>query len=332
MLEKKFLVIGSNSFTGSHFIDFLIKKDYQCLGVSRSKEKPEEFLAYKWNKDYKKKFKFKKIDLNKDIEELVEIISKEKISYIVNFAAQSMVGQSWIYPEDWYKTNLVSTSKFLNRIKDLDFIKSYVSVTTPEVYGSTKGWVTESFNFNPSTPYAISRAAQDLHLKSLFDSFSFPVKFTRAANVYGPGQSLYRIIPRTFLEGLDKGKLVLDGGGVSKRVFIHAQDVADATLKIALKGKNGSTYHISGNMIVSIKKLVKLICEVIDVDFNELVESGPDRIGKDNSYFLNSNKLITELNWKEKISLKEGLDQTYSWVRDNFSFLKKHPRDYKHKK
>ena len=55
MLEKKFLVIGSNSFTGSHFIDFLIKKDYQCLGVSRSKEKPEEFLAYKWNKDYKKK-------------------------------------------------------------------------------------------------------------------------------------------------------------------------------------------------------------------------------------------------------------------------------------
>ena len=332
MLKKKFLVIGSNSFTGSHFIDFLIKKDYECLGVSRSKEKPEEFLSYKWNKDYKKKFRYKKIDLNKDIEELVKIISKEKIPYIVNFAAQSMVGQSWIHPEDWYTTNLVATSKFLNCIRDFDFIKSYVSVTTPEVYGSTKGSVTESFNFNPSTPYAISRAAQDMHLKSLFDSFSFPVKFTRAANVYGPGQSLYRIIPRTFLEGLDKGKLVLDGGGDSERVFIHAQDVADATLKIALKGKNGRSYHISGDMIISIKKLVKLICEVIDVEFNELVELGPDRAGKDNSYFLNSNKLITELNWKEKISLKEGLDQTYSWVRDNFSFLKKYPRDYVHKK
>ena len=84
---------------------------------------------------------------------------------IFNFAAQSMVGQSWDFPEDWMQTNVVSSAKLLTKLKGYDFIHKYVHVTTPEVYGSTEGWRTEDFNFNPSTPYAVSRAASDMLFK-----------------------------------------------------------------------------------------------------------------------------------------------------------------------
>ena len=76
------------------------------------------------------------------------------------------------------------------------FLQKYVHGTTPEVYGSTDGgWIKEHNHFAPSTPYAVSRAACDLHLHSFHQAYGFPVVFTRAANVYGPGQQLYRIIP-----------------------------------------------------------------------------------------------------------------------------------------
>ena len=112
-----------------------------------------------------------------------------------------MVGESWLNPDHWMMTNVVSTVRLHDRLRSFDFLERYVHVTTPEVYGSTEGWVREDAPFNPSTPYAVSRAAGDMSLRTYFATYGFPVVFTRAANVYGPGQQLYRIIPRTILCG-----------------------------------------------------------------------------------------------------------------------------------
>ena len=97
-----------------------------------------EYLRYKKNKNLKN-FKFFKIDLNvkKDLEKLIRIIKKERIKYIINFAAQGMVAESWINPEDWYLTNVVSNSILIKKISKLK-IKKYVNFSTPEVYGHTR--------------------------------------------------------------------------------------------------------------------------------------------------------------------------------------------------
>lgn len=326
------LVIGSNSFSGSSFINYLLDQKISCIGLSRSPELPNSFLPYKQNKNYQDFFSFFNLDLNNDLNEIVSLIDKYKFSYIVNFAAQSMVGQSWVNPEDWYQTNIISISRLVNQIKDKGFIKKYVSVTTPEVYGSTNGWIKESFNFNPSTPYAVSRASQDMHLKIYYETFNFPVVFTRAANVYGPGQSLYRIIPRAFIEALDKGKLTLDGGGLSSRSFIHIDDVSDATLKICESGVPGESYHISTDTIITIKDLVLKIASIININFDDFVAIGEDRKGKDSAYWLESSKIRNELGWKDSISLDEGLISVSKWMKENLEFLKSYPREYFHKK
>lgn len=327
-----FLVLGSNSFTGSHFISYLLTKKIKCVGISRSAELADPFLAYKWQDASLQFYDFFQYDLNNNLPEIIELIENRKFTHIVNFAAQSMVGQSWNSPEDWYNTNIVSLAKLINSIQENKYLKKYISITTPEVYGSTEGWVKENFNFNPSTPYAISRAAQDLHLKAYYENFGFPVVFTRAANVYGPGQSLYRIIPRAIIEALTGGTFKLDGGGKSTRSFIHVRDVCDATFKIALEGQTGSSYHISGKESITIKNLVDMISELCEVSIDKFVEQGPDRPGKDSAYLLESSRLRHELYWKDDVSLKQGLDETLNWVIDNLGFLKNHTKEYLHKK
>jgi dTDP-glucose 4,6-dehydratase len=328
----KFLVIGSNSFSGAQFVKFLLKQGIDVLGVSRSEELNDVYLPYKWDNDLNAgKFIFKKIDLNKNLEELINLLHEFKPEFIVNFAAQGMVAQSWETPQDWYQTNVVGQVKLHDQLRKLPFIKKYVHVTTPEAYGSTDGWIKESFHFAPSTPYAVSRAACDLHLMSFFKAYNFPVVFTRAANVYGPGQQLYRIIPRAMLYARIGKKMQLHGGGHSIRSFIHMDDVSDATLKIALDGLVGESYHISTNDFISIMGLVEKISEMTHVDLESLAEITGDRLGKDQAYLLATEKIRNSLDWTDKVSLSEGLKDTLNWIDSNLEVLRNLPADYIHK-
>ena len=337
MNSRKILVIGSNSFSGSNFVNHSLQSGYEVIGISRSSEPNFVFLPYKWrqnksNREDIKNFIFKQLDLNKDLKEIVEIIDKYRPDYVVNFAAQGMVAESWLNPTHWYKTNVVSQVALHDQLRKKDFLKKYVHVTTPEVYGSTgEDWVNESNQFSPSTPYAVSRAACDLHLKSFFEAYNFPVVFTRAANVFGQGQQLYRIIPRTILSALSGKQMSLHGGGTSIRSFIHISDVVDATLKLLVKGEPGSTWHLSTREEISIKKLVQKICLLCNVKFDKIVKITDERLGKDQSYLLDSSSIRDKFGWEDKIDLNSGLKQTISWVEDNYDLLCKLPWDYEHK-
>tara|TARA_B110000438_G_scaffold303351_1_gene364425 strand:- start:4583 stop:5581 length:999 start_codon:yes stop_codon:yes gene_type:complete len=329
--QQSCVVIGSNSFSGACFVDHLLQCGYDVFGSSRSLEPHDAFLPYKWS-SLPGKFSFHQYDLNKDLEELMALVRHHETPYVINFAAQSMVAESWHNPGDWFMTNTVSTVKLHDELRKCDFLKRYVHVSTPEVYGSCSGFVDESFPFNPSTPYAVSRAAGDMSLQTFHAAYDFPVVTTRAANVYGPGQQLYRIISRTILYILLGKKLQLHGGGVSRRSFIHMDDVSDATLKIMLQGKNGDTYHISTDEVVSIRQLVEMICKKLGVSFEDHAEIVGDRLGKDAAYQLDSNKLRNDLNWQVKVSLDQGLDQCIEWVKSNFDELKNQSFNYIHKR
>lgn len=329
-MNNTFLVIGSNSFSGAQFIKYLLKSGHKVIGLSRSEELNSVFLPYQWIPD-NENFLFFRIDINHQLDELIDVCNKFKPAYVVNFAAQGMVAQSWETPQDWYQTNVVGQVKLHDRLRKFDFIKKYVHVTTPEAYGSTDGWIKESFHFAPSTPYAVSRAACDLHLMSFFKAYKFPVVFTRAANVYGPGQQLYRIIPRAMFYARLGKKMQLHGGGLSIRSFIHMDDVSDATLRIALEGTPGESYHISTTETISILDLVKKVCELTGVKLEDIATVSEDRLGKDQAYLLESSKLRTELGWKDKISLDQGLEETLAWIDNNLEVLKTLPADYIHK-
>ncbi|HEY3696504.1 GDP-mannose 4,6-dehydratase [Phenylobacterium sp.] len=330
MTAPRFLVLGSNSFSGATFVDFVAGQGHEVLATSRSPEPHDAFLPYRW-RDHECRVRFQRLDLNHDLDDLDALMRAERFTHVVNFAAQSMVGQSWQNPDHWMMTNVVSTVRLHDRLRAHDSLERYVHVTTPEVYGSTEGWVKEDAPFNPSTPYAVSRAAGDMSLRTYFSHYGFPVLFTRAANVFGSGQQLYRIIPRTVLSALAGKRLTLDGGGKSVRSFIHMTDVADATLKIAVQGRPGECYHISTDRMVSIRELVELILDRLGKSFADSVDVGPERPGKDVAYRLDSSKLRTELGWKDMISLEAGVEDTIAWARRFETALSGMNWDYVHK-
>ncbi|MCF7866025.1 GDP-mannose 4,6-dehydratase [Candidatus Woesearchaeota archaeon] len=326
---SKVVVIGSNSFSGSNFISHLIKNSkYDIVGISRSAEKSDVFLTYK--KQPLERFTFHQLDLNKDIKKILDLLDELQPEYIVNFASQSMVGQSWDHPDHWYKTNVLSIVHLVNALKEKKYLKKYVHVSTPEVYGSCSGSVNESHPHNPSTPYAGSRAAADDFIQMLIKQFNFPAVFTRAANVYGPGQQLFKIIPRSIIYMKLGKKIPLHGGGFARRSFIHIDDVAVATKKIMECAKPGEIYHLSTPQLISIKDIVGLIAKHLNLKFSEVVEDVETRRGLDDAYILDSSKAKKEFDWEAKVSLEEGLSDVIKWVEDYWDIISKEQLEYVH--
>lgn len=326
----KALVIGSNSFSGSSFVNFSLGKKAKVIGISRSEQPIEALNPASWTKSTD--FKFMQMDLNLQLAEIVDVIQAEKPDYVVNFAAQSMVAESWDNPSHWFQTNAVATIALHDELRKFKFIKRYVHVSTPEVYGSCAGFISEDAAFNPSTPYAVSRAAADMSLRTFNEAYDFPFVITRAANVYGPGQQPYRIIPRAILSVLSGQKIQLHGGGLSTRSFIHINDVCEATWLAMELGRDGESYHISTDEVISIKDLVQKICSKLSVNFEDHAIVAGERLGKDAAYHLSSNKIKEDLKWSAAINLENGLEECILWVKKYLDSLKSAPQNYVHKK
>ena len=123
----------------------------------------------------------------------------------------------------------------------------------------------------------------------------------------------------------------LHGGGHSERAFIHIKDVVRATLQLATEGEPGSTWHLSANKSCSIRELVEKICELTGANFNKIVETSEERLGKDQSYLLDSSAMRQVHDWSDQFTLEQGLQETLDWVDDNLATLKTLPWSYQHK-
>jgi dTDP-glucose 4,6-dehydratase len=331
-MSSRWVVIGSNSFSGATFVAELLKYGAQVVSISRSTENHPALLPYSWiAEEHWARNAFYSLDLNQHIKDILAVIGDFRADFVVNFAAQSMVAESWLNPEQWYQTNVVANVALHEGLRKFDFLKKYVHITTPEVYGSCSGVVKEDHEFNPSTPYAASRAACDLHLMTFLKQYRFPVCFTRAANVYGAGQPLYRIIPRCVYFFKAGRRLQLHGGGGSVRSFIHMKDVAAGTIRVAERANPGESFHFSTDLYLPIRKVVEMIAEQMNVDFDSAVEIVGERPGKDAAYLLDSSKARITLDWQDTITLEEGITEVISWAERFSSELPNLPQDYIHK-
>lgn len=328
---KKILVLGANSFAGSQFVEKALADYSSVIGVNRSPEPNDIFLPYK-NSKHAHKYKFVRLDINNNFSELCRLFELEKPEVVVDLAGQGMVAESWQSPEQWYQTNIVAKVKLHNYLKDKNWLKKYIRVSTPEVYGSQEKLAKESQVYMPSTPYAVSHAAIDMSLHTFYKQYNFPVIFTRFSNFYGPGQQLYRIIPRTIIYALTGRTLDLHGGGTSVRAFIHGEDVARALLDTINLGKSGEIYHFSSSDFISIRSLVEIIYEQLNLSFADNVKVVGDRPGKDANYLMDDKKANLQLNWRAEMNLEQGIANSIKWVRDNLAEINGLNLNYIHKK
>lgn len=330
MAKKRVIVIGSNSFSGSDFIDLLLEgKKYSVIGISRSPEKNALFLPYKRNKQ--PDFRFYQMDLNRSMDEIINIIDSFKPDHIVNFAAQSEVAPSWKYPGQWFQTNAVAITELANALKNRKFLKRYVHISSPEVYGTCTGIVKENAPLNPSTPYAASKAAGDLSLFTFVKNYNFPLVMIRSTNVYGAHQQLFKIIPRSIIY-IKLGRTIeLHGGGKAVKSYIHIRDISKGELAAMENGRIGEIYHLSPDQGITVKDVVKIICEKMQIPFDKVTKTVEERLGQDKAYIIDSSKARIEFGWKPQVTIEEGVDQVIKWIEDNWRVISSYPLQYIHK-
>lgn len=329
MSSRRVAVLGSNSFSGSDFVDHLLDDpNTQVLGISRSAEKGPLFLPYL--EKHSPNYRFVQADFNDDMERILRELDTFEPEFIVNFAAQSEVAPSWIHPEHWFQTNTVSLAKLVNGLKDRTYVQKYVHISSPEAYGTCEGNVLETAPLNPSTPYAASKAAADLLLKTYAQNYNFPLVTVRATNVYGAYQQLFKIIPRTVIRLKLDQMIELHGGGVAVKSFIQIRDVSRGEEAIMERGRIGDIYHLSPDGGVAVRDVVQRICTMMGRSFETSTRAVAERLGQDAAYVIDSTKARTELGWQPRVGLDEGLQGVVNWIERYWDDVKKQPHEYVH--
>lgn len=330
MASQRVAVIGSNSFSGGDLIDLLLQHpDREVLAISRGVQKSQLFLPYLRDA---RRVRFAQLDLNCDRAQILAELDRFVPAWIVNFAAQSEVAPSWEAPEHWFQTNVVALAALASELRRRPYLKRFLQVSSPEVYGGCQGQVSEEAPLNPSTPYAASKAAADLFLATLVKNCGFPLLTVRATNVYGAHQQLWKIIPRTVIYIKQDKKIPLHGGGRAVKSFIHVRDVSRGELAILERGVVGQLYHLSpGHQGYSVREVVARICALMGADFDRCVEVTPERLGQDAAYVIDSRKARAELDWQPAIELAQGLMEVIGWIETNWRRIDREPQEYVHR-
>ncbi|MHA7733126.1 dTDP-glucose 4,6-dehydratase [Nitrosopumilus sp. S6] len=303
----KILVTGGLGFIGSNFIHILQKKHpkYKIINLDA-----ELSGSNKRNLDGIKNKNYQFVKGNITNQKLLEKIIP-KVDVVINFAAESHVDRSINNPKPFIDSNIFGVFCILESIKKYN--KKLIHISTDEVFGSLKkSSADEKYNYNPSSPYASSKASAELLIKSYITTFGCKAIITRCTNNYGPRQSLEKLIPKIISLASKNKKIPIFGKGTNIRDWIFVDDHCNAIIKILKKGKYGESYNISASNEVDNLTIVKKILNMMDKS-EKLINFTKDRPGHDFRYSLKSSKIKRELKWKPENRFQEGLEKTINW-------------------
>jgi dTDP-glucose 4,6-dehydratase len=234
---------------------------------------------------------------------------------VVNFAAESFVDRSIADANPFLVSNIRGTFTILDIIKEQK--KRLVQISTDEVFGSLESTsAKENSRFNPSSPYAATKAAAELLVNSYIVTYDCDCVITRCTNNYGSRQFPEKLIPKTLILASQNKKVPIYGEGKNIRDWIFVDDHCEAVYKVLLRGKSGESYNISANNEVDNLTIVKKILGILDKP-QDLIKSVEDRPGHDFRYSLDSSKVRSELNWSENTNFDDGLKKTVDWYLSN---------------
>lgn len=316
--DSRVLVTGGLGFIGSNFILKTLDSNPNCQIFNLDAElvgSNKKSLAQIKNK---KNYHYIKGNINN--KKIVEKLIKN-CDVVFNFAAESHVDRSINDPKPFLDSNIFGVYTILEAIRKHD--KRLIHVSTDEVFGSLKSnSADEEFTFNPSSPYAASKASAELLIKSYFTTYGSDVMITRCTNNYGPRQFPEKLIPKVILLAMQNKKIPVYGNGKNIRDWIFVLDHCDAILSIFKKGKIGQSYNIAGHNELDNNTIVRTILKIMEKPLS-LLSYVKDRPGHDFRYSLDSTKIQKEIGWKPKYTFESGLSDTINWYLNNKNWWQK---------
>ena len=327
-MGKRYAVLGGGGSFGIHTSKYLLEQADadRVIGVGRNPARPEPFTLNVGKGD--KRYSYHAYHVTYELDLLLELLDREKPPVIINYAAQGEGAVSWKHSWRFFETNSMGLARLAEELMKRDWLERFIQIGTSEMYGSVDHPTTEDEPIKPTSPYAASKVAFDMHLIAVHKFLKFPMNIVRPSNAYCPGQLLHRVVPKAVICGLTGKKLPLQGGGRAEKSYIHARDLARAIHMVAEKAPLGTIYNAGPPKPILIRALVEKVADALKMKFEDLCEITGDRLGQDSRYWLDSSAIKRDLGWEPKISLEEGLAEMVAWGRKYLDQLRDWPMDY----
>ncbi len=316
---KTILVTGGAGFIGSHFIRMVLGRHPKTRVVNLDK------LTYAGNLDNLRdvhedpRYEFVLGDIRDKA--LVRRIFA-RVQGVVHFAAETHVDRSIYDAGEFVLSNVHGTYTLLDALRAFPAVEFFVHISTDEVYGSRPGRAArETDPFQPSSPYAATKAAGDHLARAYHVTYGLPTVVIRPSNTFGPCQFPEKLIPLFLTNALEGKTIPIFGDGLNVRDWLYVEDHCLAVETVILKGRSGCAYNVGGGTELTNLEVARRILGALEAS-RELIQFVPDRPGHDRRYSMDSG-LIRALGWEPETSFAEGLKRTVRWYAANRSWWRK---------
>lgn len=316
--DIKILITGTCGFICSNLIRTLLNKysDISIIGIDRLDEKCNIDNIYK-HKNYK--LYVGDICNEQFIDRIFDI---ERPSIVINAAAKSFVGSSLESPLPFIQSNVVGTQVLVNSSVKYK-VNKFIQFSTDEVFGQLTNIKEESWNENSPknarNPYACSKLASELIIKSTYETFGLPYNIIRPCNNYGIMQNTRNLIPKILTCLINDDFIPIQGEGKEIREFINVEDTILAITTIIEKAPLNEDYNIGTGFEMSNFTTAATIAKILNK--NPKIKFVENRKCNDFRYSINSNK-IKSLGWSPKVSFENGIKESFNWYKNNPNYCK----------
>jgi dTDP-glucose 4,6-dehydratase len=317
------LVTGGCGFLGSHFIRARLNRcpddtitNVDCLTYAGSADNLEEAAD-------DPRYNHLRVDVA-DPTALNPVLTAAPFDMVIHFAAETHVDRSLEDASAFVRTNVVGTQTLLSAVhccRGDQSTPAIVIVSTDEVYGPTPAGTIfrPDQALNPTSPYAVSKAAADMLALSHAEHLDLDVTIMRSVNVYGPHQYPEKMIPLFTARALEGKPLPLYGDGRHRRSWLFVDDFVDGLMAVLADNdirRSQSIWHFGSPHELENRNIAERICALCDAD-PSLIKSVADRPGHDRRYALDSSQTAATFGWEPRVGFDDGLLRTIDWIRDN---------------
>lgn len=314
MTSKRCLITGAGGFIGSWLAEHYLDKGFSVWGTVHLKTDLLNHLE--------EKIQILRGDIcdNNWVQRMIEESQPEVIFHL---AAQSYIGPSWQDPETTFETNLKGTLNLLNSSRTCRIQPKIVILGSSAEYGTPVKQgdaLSEDTSFRPSTPYAVSKVAEDMLGFMYWRAFQMPVVCVRPFALIGPRKSKDAIsdFARAITAFENREANCISVGDLDVvRDFLDVRDGVRALEIVAEKGKPGEAYNLATGQGRVLKDLLNEMIQLSGHSIPVKLDSSRKRQADEKNLVGDAAK-IKQLGWGPQIAIQKTLLDTLNYWREAF--------------